>query len=75
MVVEILEGTFKDARDFCFSNDVVFVTKRASSSIRFLDIEGKVTMKPGSLQSRTDLLSQLTRFGLPLDGTVLVLRN
>ena len=32
-------------------------------------------MKPGSLKSRTDLLSQLTRFGLPLDGTVPVLRN
>ena len=68
--VEILEGTFKDARDFCFSNSVVFVAERASSSIRFIDIEVKVTVKPGSLKSRTDLLSQLTRFGLPLDGTV-----
>ena len=67
--VEILEGTFKDARDFC----VVFVAKRTSSSIRFIDIE--VTVKPGSLKSRTDLLSQLTRFGLPIDGTVPVLRN
>lgn len=73
--VEVLEGTFKDARDFCFSNGVVFVAERASSSIRFIDIEGKVTVKPGSLKSRADLLSQLTRFGLPLDGTVPVLRN
>ena len=73
--VEILEGTFKDARDFCFSSGVVFVAKRDSSSIRFIDIEGKVTVKPGSLKSRTDLLSQLTSFGLPLDGTVPVLRN
>ena len=73
--VEMLEGTFKDARDFCFSNGVVFVAEGASSSIRFIDIEGKVTVKPGSLKSRTDLLSQLTRFSLPLDGTVPVLRK
>lgn len=51
------------------------VAERASSSIRFIDIEGKVTVKPGSLKSRTDLLSQLTRFSLPLDGTVLILRK
>ena len=73
--VEILEGTFKDARDFCFSNGVVFVAERASSSIRFIDTEAKVTVKPGSLKSRAELLSHLTRFGLPLDGTVPVLRN
>ena len=73
--VEMLEGTFKDARDLCFSNGVIFVAERASSSIRFIDIEGKVTVKPGSLKSRADLLSQLTRFSLPLDGTVPVLRN
>ena len=56
---EILEGTFKDARDFCFSNGVVFVDERASSSIlfiaivderafssfRFIDIGCKVTVK------------------------------
>jgi len=51
------------------------VAERASSSIRFIDIEGKVTVKPGSLKSRTNLLSQLTRFSLPLDGTVPVLRK
>ena len=73
--VEILEGTFKVARDFCFSNSVVFVAERASSSIRFIDIEVKVTVKPGSLKSRTDLLSKLTRFGLPLDDTFPVMRN
>ena len=73
--VEMLEGTFKDARDFCFSYGVVFVAEPASSSIRFIDIEAKVTVKPGSLKSRTDLLSQLSRFSLPLDGTVPVLRK
>ena len=73
--VEMLEGTFKDARDFCFSNGVVFVAERASSSFHFIDIEGKVTVKPGSLKSRTDLLSQLTRFSLPLDGTVPVVQK
>ena len=67
--------TFKDARDFCLSNGGVFVAERASSSIHFIDIEGKVTVKQGSLKSRTDLLSQLTRFSLPLDGTVPVLRK
>ena len=58
----MLEGTFKDARDFCFSNGVVFVAEHASPSIRVIDIEGNVTVKPGSLKSGTDLLSQLTRF-------------
>jgi len=73
--VEVLDGTFQDTRDFCFSNGGVFVAERAFSSFRFIDIEGKVTVKPGSLKSRTDLLSQLTRFSLPLDGTVPVPRK
>ena len=37
--------------------------------------QGKVTIKPGSLKYRADLLSQLARFGLPVDGTVPVLRK
>ena len=81
--VKMLERTFKEARDVCFSNGVVFVAERASSSflhllfIRFIDIESKITVKPGSLISRTDLLSQLTRarFSLPLNGAVPALRK
>ena len=62
--VEILEGTFKDARDFCFSNGIVFVAERASSSIRFIDTEAKVTVKPGSLKTpcRTVVTSNSFRF-------------
>ena len=71
----MLEGTFTDARDFCFSTGVVSVAERAFSSILLIDIEGKVTIKPGSLKSRTELLSQLTRFSLALNGTVPVLRK
>ena len=68
VTVEVLEGTLNDARDLC----LVFITERASSLIY---LEGKVTIKPGSLKYRADLLSQLARFGLPLDGTVPVLRK
>lgn len=71
----MLEGTFKDARNFRFSNGIVLVAERTSSLIRFIDIDGKVPVKQGSLKSRTDLLSQLTRFSLRLNGTVPVLRK
>lgn len=70
MDVEMLEGTFKDARDFCSINGVVYVTEHASSSIHFIDIEGKITVKPGSLKFCTNLSSQLSCFGVPLDDTV-----
>ena len=52
-----------------------FIAERASSLIRFNDLEGKVIVKPGSLKNRADPLSQLPRFILPLDGTVSVLRK
>ena len=58
----------------CFSN-VVFVAESASSSVYFIDIEGKVTIKPESLKFYTELLSQQTRFSLSPNGTVPVLRK
>ncbi|RMX61320.1 hypothetical protein pdam_00018075 [Pocillopora damicornis] len=67
--VEVPEGTFNDAIDLCFINE------RASSLIRFNDLEGKVIFKPGSLKYRADPLSQLACFILPLDGTGSVLRK
>ena len=68
--VEVLEGTFNDTRDLCFINGVVFIAEHASSLIHFIDLEDKVTVRPRSLKYRADLLSQLARFSLPLDGTV-----
>ena len=73
--VEVRKETFKDARDFFFTNSVLFIAERDTFSIRFIDFEGKVAIKPKSLKSRADLLTQLTRFNLPLDGTVPVLRE
>ena len=52
-----------------------FIAERASSLIRFNDLEGKVIFKPGSLKYRADPLSQLACFILPLDGTGSVLRK
>ena len=41
--VEVLEGTFNDARDLCFINGVVgvvFIAERTSSLIGFTDLKG-----------------------------------
>ena len=59
--VEVLEGTFNDARDLCSINGVVFIAERPSSLIGFIDLEGEITVKPGSLKYRADLLSQLAQ--------------
>ena len=66
---------FKDARDLCFTNGVVFVAERGSSAIRFIELKGEVLFKPGRLKSRADLLSQLSRFRLSLEGTGPVLQK
>jgi len=73
--VEVREETFKDARDFCLTNGVIFNAERNTASIRFIDLEGNVAIKLKCLKSRADLLTQFTRFNLPLDGTVPVLRE
>ena len=66
---------FKDARDLCFTNGVVFVAERGSSAIRFIELKSEVLIKPEHLKSRADLLSQLSRIGLSLEGTGTVLRK
>ena len=66
---------FKDARDLCFTNGIVFVAERASSIIRFIDLKGEVLLKPERLKSRADLLSQLSHFSLSLEGTVPIIRK
>ena len=71
--VEVLERTFNEARDLCFINGTDLIAERASSLIRFIDLEGKVTFKPGNLKYCADLMSQLARFSLPLDGRVFVI--
>ena len=71
--VEVLERTFNEARDLCFINGTDLIAERASSLIRFIDLEGKVTFKPGNLKYCADLTSQLARFSLPLDGRVFVI--
>ena len=52
-----------------------FIAELASSLIRFIDLEGKETVKPGSLKYRADLLSQLARYSLLFDGIAPVVRK
>ena len=73
--VNVRREVFKDARDLCFTNGVVFVAERGSSAIRFIELKGEVLFKPGRLKSRADLLSQLSRFRLSLEGTGPVLQK
>ena len=73
--VNVRKEVFKDARDLCFTNGVVFVAERGSSAIRFIELKGEVLIKPEHLKSRADLLSQLSRIGLSLEGTGPVLRK
>ena len=73
--VNVRNEVFKDARDLCFTNGVVFVAERGSSAIRFIELKSEVLLKPEHLKSRADLLSQLSRIGLSLEGTGPVLRK
>ena len=73
--VNVRKEVFKDAQDLCFTNGIVFVAERGSSAIRFIELKGEVLLKPEHLKSRADLLSQLSRIGLSLEGTGPVLRK
>ena len=73
--VHVRKETFKDARDLCFTNGIVFVSELGSGTIRVIDLEGKVCLKPEGLKSRAELLSQLGPFSLPHEGIVLILRK
>ena len=73
--VNIRREVLRDAQDLCFTNGVVFVAERGSSAIRFIELKGEVLFKPGRLKSRADLLSQLSRFRLSLEGTGPVLQK
>ena len=69
--VHVRKETFKDARDLCFTNGIVFVSELG----RVTDLEGKVRLKPKGLKSRAEPLSRLGRFSLPQEGTVPILRK
>ena len=69
------EGSIQGCADLCFTNGVVFVAERGSSAIRFIELKSEVLIKPEHLKSRADLLSQLSRIGLSLEGTGPVLRK
>ena len=43
--VHVRKETFKDARDLCFTNGIVFVSELGSGTIRVIDLEGKVCLK------------------------------
>lgn len=73
--VKVLKGSFKDARDICYNDGVIFVAERGLSSIHIIDIQNKVTLNPGRLKTRADLLYHIRRFGLDDGGTVDVLRK
>ena len=67
--------TFEDTRDLCFTNGIVFASELGSGTIRVIDLEGKVCLKPEGLKSRAELLSQLGPFSLPQESIVLILRK
>ena len=48
--VHVRKETFKDARDLCFTNGIVFVSELGSGAIRVIDLEGKVRLKPEGLK-------------------------
>ena len=73
--VHVWKETFKDARDLCFTNGIVFVSELGSGAIRVIDLEGKVCLKPEGLKSRAELLSRLGHFSLPQEGTVPILQK
>ena len=73
--VEVRRGTFKDAKDFSYNNGVVFIAESGSSAIHFIDIEGNAVLKPKRLKTGADLVSQLTRFGLPIKAQYQLYRN
>ena len=54
--------------------ELVFITGLGSFAIHFIDIESNVVLKPERLKTRADRVSQLTRFGLPVEGAVSALR-
>ena len=54
--VHVWKETFKDARDLCLTNGIVFISKLGSGAIGVIDLEGKVCLKPEGLKSRAELL-------------------
>ena len=50
--VNLRKEVFKDARDLCFTNGVVYVSERGCSAIRFIDLKGEVLLKPERLSNR-----------------------
>ena len=71
----VRKETFKDARDLCCTNGIVFVFELGSGAIRVINLEGKVCLKLEGLKSRAEQLSQLGRLSLPREGTVPILRK
>lgn len=73
--VSIEKEGFRDARDLCYDDGVVFIAERGSGVIQFVDLKKCVAIKPGSLKRRADLVDHLKRYNLSLNGTVPVLRE
>ena len=51
------------------------LTELGSGAIHVIDLEGKIHLKPEGQKSRAELLSQLSSFSLPREGTVSILRK
>ena len=73
--VHVRKETFKDARDLCFTNGIVFVSELGTGAIHVTGLESKVCLKPEGLKSRAELLSRLGRYSLPQEGTVPILQK
>lgn len=69
------EKGFIDARDLCFTSGVAFVAERGNKTIRYVDLNGSVSLKPNSIRSRAELESTLRSYGLSVEGTVPTLRQ
>lgn len=70
------ERRFNDAMDVCFASGVAFVPERGNNKvIRFIDMDGSLSLNPNSLKSRAQLESTLSAYKLSLEGTVPTLRQ
>ena len=69
------EKRFNDVMDVCFASGVAFVPERGNKVIRFIDMDGSLSLNPNSLKSRAQLESTLSAYKLSLEGTVPTLRQ
>ena len=73
--VTVLTTNLVDARSLCFSEGVTYIAERGAQTIRFIDLEGSVTLKVSSLLSRTQVAEELQKRQLSVTGILPVLKR